>query len=284
MSNELSPFVIRPNSLSEAMELSKMIATSNFCPTPMRGKPGDVLLAMQMGSEVGLSPMQSLQNIAVINSKPCLYGDGALAVILASPSYEYHKEWEEGSIKDGTLTAYCLVKRKKSEEYVKSFSMEDAKKANLWGKAGPWSTYPNRMLQMRARAFAIRDQFADALRGINIREEVEDYEAKPVQSRPIKATITQPQLTHNVEQLNDIHQLNDLLDEYILKIVNAKTEDELKDLYINAMKEFKGKSEYHQKIIDAKDNKKKSFEKPINQAAVDEFLKEYDEDVTADEK
>ncbi len=54
-------------------------------------------------------------------------------------------------------------------------SKEDAKKAGLWGKAGPWSQYPKRMLQMRARSFALRDKFADALSGLIMAEEAQDY-------------------------------------------------------------------------------------------------------------
>jgi hypothetical protein len=54
------------------------------------------------------------------------------------------------------------------------FSVADAKKASLWGKAGPWQSYPDRMLQMRARGFGLRDKFADALRGLSIAEEAMD--------------------------------------------------------------------------------------------------------------
>src|SRR5271166_163441 len=130
-------FVMAPSSLAEAMEYSKMIANSSFCPTAMKGKPGDVIIAMQMGAEVGLSPMQAIQNIAVINGRPSLWGDAALALVLASPNYVTHREWTEGSIKEGNLTAYCAITRKYSEEYVKSFSQQDAERAGLWKKVGP---------------------------------------------------------------------------------------------------------------------------------------------------
>jgi len=181
--NEVARFAIEPKTLTEAMDFAKMIASSSFCPSQMKNKPGDVILAMQMGSEVGLSPMQAIQNIAVINGRPCLWGDAALAVAMGSSQFFSHREWLEGTIKDGNLTAFCGVTRKNHEEHIKSFSMDDAKKSNLWGKTGPWSQYPERMLQMRARAFAIRDKFSDALRGISFAEEVSDYqEVKEVKS------------------------------------------------------------------------------------------------------
>jgi hypothetical protein len=52
--------------------------------------------------------------------------------------------------------------------------MDDAKAAGLQGKQGPWTQYPKRMRQMRARAFALRDVFPDVLRGLPVAEEVMD--------------------------------------------------------------------------------------------------------------
>jgi hypothetical protein len=55
------------------------------------------------------------------------------------------------------------------------FSVSDAKKAGLWGKSGPWTQYPKRMLQLRARGFALRDAFPDVLKGLVTAEEAQDY-------------------------------------------------------------------------------------------------------------
>ena len=66
-----------PQTLTEATELAGLLAQSTIVPIDFRGKPGDVLVAMMMGGEVGLSPIQSLQNIAVINGRPCIWGDSA---------------------------------------------------------------------------------------------------------------------------------------------------------------------------------------------------------------
>ena len=57
-----------------------------------------------------------------------------------------------------------------------TFTVGDAIRAGLWKKAGPWTMYPKRMLQMRARSFALRDAFPDVLRGLVATEEVEDYQ------------------------------------------------------------------------------------------------------------
>ena len=55
-----------------------------------------------------------------------------------------------------------------------------AKQAGLWGKPGPWSQYPDRMMLARARAFAYRDGFADVLKGVRSIEEENDIASEPV--------------------------------------------------------------------------------------------------------
>jgi hypothetical protein len=132
------------------------------------------MLAIQHGSEVGLSPMQSLQSIAVINGRPTIWGDAALALVQSSPVCEYVREYTEG---DGEqLVAVCEAKRRGyPTPTTVRFSVADAKKAGLWGKAGPWQNYPARMLTLRARGFALRNAFADALRGLITAEEAQDY-------------------------------------------------------------------------------------------------------------
>ena len=173
-----------PTTLTEAMTFSDMLANSNMVPKQYQGKPQDILVCVQWGMEMGLAPMQALQNIAVINGKPSVYGDAAMALVQASPVCEDVEEYFEN---EGTPNpvAVCVAKRKGRNPVTSRFSVEDAKRAGLWGKQGPWSAYPKRMMQMRARGFALRDAFPDVLKGMITAEEAQDYpeEAKP---RPTK--------------------------------------------------------------------------------------------------
>jgi hypothetical protein len=162
------------------MEFSKMLADSSMVPKQYQGKPQDIIVCVQWGAELGLAPMQALQNIAVINGKPSVYGDAMMALVQASPVCEGIDEHIEG---EGTPNpvAVCVAKRKGRNPVIARFSVEDAKRAGLWGKQGPWQAYPKRMLQMRARGFALRDAFPDVLKGLITAEEAADYpeEAKP---------------------------------------------------------------------------------------------------------
>lgn len=167
-------FDLMPSSLGEAMELAKIIASSDFAPKDYVGKPHNVMLAVQMGADLGLKPMQALQNIAVINGRPSIWGDAALA--LAMPVLESFKETFEGTFPEDGFTAICVSKREGWPDETRStFSIGDAKKADLWTKKGPWSTYPKRMLQLRARGFNLRDVASDRLMGLVLAEEAGDY-------------------------------------------------------------------------------------------------------------
>lgn len=162
-------FSLTPKSLDEAMKYAEIIAKSEIVPADYRNKPANVLVAIQMGMELGLPPLQALQNIAVVNGRPAVWGDSLMAIARAHPSCEYITE----TFDESTWTATCKAKRRGGPEEVRIFSKMDAEVAGLWGR-NTWKQYPKRMLQMRARGFAIRDVFPDALRGIALAEEALD--------------------------------------------------------------------------------------------------------------
>jgi hypothetical protein len=182
-----------PATIDEAMRLSEMLSKSSMVPRAYQGKPEDILVATIWGREMGLATLQALQNIAVINGKPSVYGDAMMALVQASPHCEDIEEYFEG---EGTPnpTAVCVAKRKGRKPVVAKFSVEDAKRAGLWGKQGPWQAYPKRMMQMRARGFALRDAFPDALKGLITVEEAQDFppEAKPQPAKNITPLPSNP--------------------------------------------------------------------------------------------
>lgn len=187
MSTEISTQTTRGLSLqsvADAMTFANMLAKSDFAPKDFRGKPESCLLAIQHGAEIGLAPMQAVQGIAVVNGRPAIFGDTAKAVCVGSPVCEYIRETIEG---DGDkMVAVCEAKRRGyPEATVSRFSVDDAKKAGLWGKTGPWSQYPRRMLQMRARGFALRDAFPDVLKGLVTAEEAQDYPTPEPAKEPV---------------------------------------------------------------------------------------------------
>jgi hypothetical protein len=156
------------------MQLASQLSKSAMVPKAYQGKPQDLFVAMAMGYQIGLSVEQAVQAIAVINGKPCLWGDEMMALCMAHKDFEDIIE-EPILANDAVIGYKCTVKRKGRTNTVNVFTLDDAKKAGLLGKQGAWTLYTSRMLKNRARGFSLRDSFPDALKGIKSREEIEDY-------------------------------------------------------------------------------------------------------------
>lgn len=194
---------IIPVDMSSALDYAKLVCNAGLCPdsydTAGKADPQKVVIGILKGLEVGLPPLMALSTIAIINQRPCIWGDGAVALVqqknliekmevewVGAPEQAFGPvEMDTGeknyspTIKDFTDDYGCIVRiwrRGQSEPYVGKYTVRDAKRAHLWGspKKVPWIEHPKRMLFNRARAFPLRDGFADALAGLAIREEVED--------------------------------------------------------------------------------------------------------------
>lgn len=205
---------LKLQTLDDVWRFAQCLAKSGLAPKGLQ-TPEAITIAVQMGMELGLPPMASVQNIAPINGRPSVWGDAQLGIVRGTDELEIFEEWFEQAGKrlprnptnytDDTV-AVCRVKRIGYDENQTGFSVADAKRANLWGKAGPWTEYPFRMLRQRARGYALRDSFGDALRGIRPTEEVMD-DPKPVEGRVVEAArvpaflpAAQPQLQAPVEE------------------------------------------------------------------------------------
>jgi hypothetical protein len=193
-------------SLDDLWRFSTFVSKSGLAPKGIQTQEA-IFVAVQMGLEVGLSPMAALQNIAVINGRPSIWGDAQLAVVRATGELELFEEWFEQkgqrlSRNPATYTddtqAVVRIKRRGYEPSEVGFSVADAKKADLWDKPGPWKQYPFRMLKFRARSFALRDAFGDALKGLRSVEEAQD---DPVEAaKPATPAGDAPKFTRKAKQ------------------------------------------------------------------------------------
>jgi hypothetical protein len=190
---------IVPTNIEEAYRLANAIHQSGMAPKDLNS-PEKCMVAIMQGLELGLPPMFAINKIAVINGRPTLWGD-AIPALLQSRGF---KLTETHSGEGDARAAVCLVTRPDGSTYERRFSVGDAKVAGLWGKAGPWKAYPDRMLQMRARGFAARDGAADVLGGLYLREEIEEEQMRditPTAELPLPPPI--PEETFNEEKFLD---------------------------------------------------------------------------------
>ncbi len=143
--------------------------------------PQSIAAKLMMGQELQCPDSAAIRGIAVINGTPSLWGDVMLGICQGSEVFDHagFKEWVENREPDAAgrladhCTAYCTVQRKGCEPVTQQFSIADAKRAGLYDR-NTWKSYPQRMLTMRPRSWALRNAFSDVLQGFGCAEELED--------------------------------------------------------------------------------------------------------------
>lgn len=176
---------IAPTTVEEAARMAQAVIVGNLAPSSYGNDPTKIMLGIMSALEAGLPPLYGLRQIAIINGRPTIWGDGAVALVQSKNLIaSMVTEWIGTKPTDKDLSKWpddygcrVTIKRRHQEgEYVGEFTVAKAKAAKLWlnAKKVPWIEHPERMLFNRARAWPLRDGFADALGGIAIREEVED--------------------------------------------------------------------------------------------------------------
>lgn len=174
---------IVPSDLEGVARLASLIVKSELGPKDL-DTPEKVTIALLHGMEIGLPPMMAIQRIAVINGRPSIWGDAAIGLVRASGLCEYIHESIDGA--GDNRRAVCATKRRgEPEKEIRTYSVADAKRAGLWekrsanGRPTPWVTHPDRMLQMRARGYLLRDIYSDVLGGLYIAEELQGEDILP---------------------------------------------------------------------------------------------------------
>jgi len=144
-------------------------------------------VAIMHGAKIGLDPLGAVQGLAVVNGMPKLWGDALPAVVMPHGvrlQEDLPEEWNSEAV------AVCTVIRPGEEPVTRRFRYADAERAKLLQKP-TWVSYPLRMLQMRARGFAIRDACPDLLAGFGIAEEAMDEQPERFEAR----VLTRPSST-----------------------------------------------------------------------------------------
>lgn len=224
---------IIPTNTQEVAAMARAICDSGVVPESYQNKDGSpnkglVAMGIMRGLEVGFAPMTALQWVMPVNGRFSIWGDGAIAILFERKVLKSQRiVWTDGTtIKNSqdvdvlveyeapptaglprdrypdTLQCNVYLTRDDGEVFTGRFSVMDARIAGLWSdtRRQPWQRYPGRMLMNRARAFAIRDGFANHLNGLYIREEAEDM--PPVKGFEVEAVDT-TQLRGAVSAITD---------------------------------------------------------------------------------
>lgn len=236
--------VIMPKTYEELTHQAKMILSSKrLLPREKQGYTvAEIESIIQIGQSYNLTPWQSVQAIMIVNGQASVWGDFLIGLVWASGKAISIEESSSGSIDDLTYVATCTAKREKST-ISRSFSVEDAQKAGLWGKGPIWKGYPARMLHMRARSWCLRDGFSDVTKGLIAVEEAVDYkplndEDKPniVEQKIIETLSSEPivekvkkEIKHDIYDEDKLKMLADKVKMYDVEEVVDDAESLIKE-------------------------------------------------------
>lgn len=170
-----SPVVLMPQNMQEVMQTADFLGRSLLIPKDLRGKPADIAVILMTGMELGIGPMQALQNIAVVNGKPT--SEGKLLLALIQSRYPDVTITIDSKPDKATVT---MVRGRNS--YTAVWDVARARALGLMDKPN-YKSQLGTMLKWRAVADAARTVFSDVVLGLYTPDEAEDIrETKEVES------------------------------------------------------------------------------------------------------
>jgi 5'-3' exonuclease len=159
---------LEPRTVQQAWALSKAIHNSRLFACE---SPDQALMILMTGRELGISAMASLRGFYFVKGRPVMSSQLMAGLILKSGRAEYFE-----CVESGPKSATYATKRKggSGNEQRKTFTIDDAKLAQLIKADGNWQKYPTNMCEARAAAFLARLVYPDVIMGVYTPGELDD--------------------------------------------------------------------------------------------------------------
>jgi len=154
-----------PSDVASAYRLCEILVASRLLPRALNS-PEAAFTVIMAGRELGLTAMQSLRSLHVIEGRPVMSADLMMALCLRSPVCEHFR-----LITSTDVIATYEAKRRGQEPVRLSFTIEQAKAAKLTGKDN-WIKFAAAMLRARCVAALARIVFADLMLGVYETDEI----------------------------------------------------------------------------------------------------------------
>lgn len=162
----------------DRIEHAKIVAQSSLIPAEYRGKPADIIWAMDIGDALGVPYTQVMQSMVVARGKMTMSADLMGAIVRRAGHKLRLRE-------DGDSVTATLIRADDTDyEFTVTWDKAKAQAAGLWGSRGPWQQYPRQMLRARAITEVCRQGASDALAGTVYT--AEELEPAPTQNAPQK--------------------------------------------------------------------------------------------------
>lgn len=125
-----------------------------------------MVVALQAGKEIGLSPIESMNSLYFVNGKIAMYGE-------AVPNQLYRAghsiKWGKCDDKQAEVT---VVRGDNGESMTTKLTMQQAIERG-YTKNAVWQKFPENMLKWRALSMTAKFIAPDALKGVGIKEDLE---------------------------------------------------------------------------------------------------------------
>lgn len=168
------------------IRLSEHIASTEFVPKGLRGKPPAVAAAILYGREVGLPPMTALTQTHVIEGRPSTSAEGMRALVIAQGH-----ELVFSDLSGAKVTA--RARRRGSSTWTElTWTIDMARAAGLLTKDN-WKNYPRAMLAARVTDELCGLVFPDVIHGLSVTDVVLD--SLDEQPQEGEQTVTRAQST-----------------------------------------------------------------------------------------
>jgi hypothetical protein len=184
MSETTALTVYEPNSISEALSLAKVLVESRLLPKSITTAQ-QAFTIMAAGKEMGLTAMQALRSIHVIEGKPSCSADLILALCKRHQDVCLYFRLVRS---DAAAATYETRRRGDPEPTTLSFTIEQARAAKLTGKDN-WSKYPEAMLRARCIAALARAVYPDLVLGVYETDELAPVE-RAINVAPVRGIVS----------------------------------------------------------------------------------------------
>jgi hypothetical protein len=169
--------------LQATMSLGDIFVKSGMFPTLT--SQAQAVVKILAGRELGISPLQSITDIYIVNGKVALQAKLITSLIKRSGKYDYHIDKLDDQ---ECVISFFSINGTKEKVGESSFTFKDAARAGLVNKE-VWKSYPKNMLFARAISNGARLFCADVVTAYTP-EEVEDIRTTTARPEVAKETIT----------------------------------------------------------------------------------------------
>lgn len=181
MAPSASAIPFEAENFTQLMVMAEQMASAQLLPAALRQKPADLILVMMKGRELGLSPMQSIGGIHIIDGKPTLSADMMVGLVKRSKACRYFRLVESSAVQ----AVYETLREGEPAPTRMVFTYKEAQAAGLTGR-GPWKAYPAAMLRARCSAALARAVYPDVVGGVYDPDEL-DRGSVTVEAAPVMA-------------------------------------------------------------------------------------------------